>query len=785
MANAATKFKQINVPFSLINSPIDYFELHETYFKPGFNVKRYVTKLLPWHYFSLPQNFKLDEKETVVFNFQVGQGKTTLCYDLIEQYEKKGYFVIVCSPFIKLVNKDYEEIKLRVEKKITTGLAKGVIPKVFKYDDVNVLNHWGAQMKNVAAHSRSVHIMTINCLLGNSGNNNYEQSFSKQQYLQDLIDVAKKRNQKIVLFIDELHESINNFSPLYIPNLLKLQGLVNKVFIASATFTPSTIPIIKTFSLLTDKKIKIFETERVKNKTQANIYLHVCNVPNYPTNEFEEIIKNKIALFQSNGKDINIITGTKSIAENIATSNLFTKVNKNGAGNLSVNEINLLTGDTEIEYQKGQNNIGTTFKTGINITGKNDILFVVLPNLSTNVIEYYGIFSDGITSIIQAIGRLRNGGGIHLFIKDPENLIGDKQDYDKFFDNKTFSSHLPINKLHEELIKKYHSILKGIRNEIIEMEKDLGNSKGKSIEIQKGEFGFSYPNEQEFLLNNSQGFALRHDNFSFGKLLSPYIIWSCLNDQFINGKLKGITYYNKPAISLNNSNSATIFSGILSKHSRTLKSLGFRKSISDAGKYIKEYDENGETEQLKYEINGKSINAGEIVSRQPTHLNEITKATFEICTGLKFPDSKQAYINACLNEAELNKTGLTTTLGMAYTKLGVIKKEFINRIKKNTKAVNGVDYIPQENYKIIDDVFQKEIIEVVNELKEHDLLLKNKAFSFMQDNPRGANAKKATYKMLAELFLKLDKTKKQISNKSYYQLMKIDPKDNISLSGLL
>lgn len=116
------------------------------------------------------------------------------------------------------------------------------------------------------------------------------------------------KESKIVLFIDELHESINNFSLLHIPNLLKLKGLVSKAFIASATFTPSTIPIIKTFSLLTDKKIKVFETEKVKNKVRAEIYFYICDVPNY-TNEFEEIIKSKTRVFQANGKDINIITG--------------------------------------------------------------------------------------------------------------------------------------------------------------------------------------------------------------------------------------------------------------------------------------------------------------------------------------------------------------------------------------------------------------------------------------------------------------------------------------------
>jgi hypothetical protein len=332
MAKAAAPTNQINVPFTLIHSPIDYFKLEESYFKPDFNVTKHLSKLSPGQYFVLGNIFKPDDKETVVFNLQVGQGKTTLCYDLIEQYEKKGYCVIVCSPYIKLVNKDYEEIKLRVEKKSTSGLVKGTIPKVFRYDDVNVLNHWGDLMKDVVAYTHTVHVMTINCLLGNPGNNAYEQAFSKQDYLKELIDVANWKGQKVVLFIDEIHESIGNFSPLLIPNLLKWNGLVNKVFIASATFTPATIPVIKAFSLLTDKNIRIFETERIKNKTQADIHLHICNVPLYPVSEYEKMIKDQIKQYQQAGKNVNVITGIKSTAENIAGSDMFSKVYKSEPG---------------------------------------------------------------------------------------------------------------------------------------------------------------------------------------------------------------------------------------------------------------------------------------------------------------------------------------------------------------------------------------------------------------------------------------------------------------------
>jgi hypothetical protein len=787
MAKAAAPTNQINVPFSLIHTPIDYFKLEESYFKPDFNVTKHLSKLTTGQYFTLGSNFKPDDKETVVFNLQVGQGKTTLCYDLIEQYEKSGYCVIVCSPYIKLVNKDYEEIKKRVEKFVVTGGIKGYNQKVFRYDDVNSLNHWGDLMKDVAAHTHTVHVMTINCLLGNPGNNAYEQAFNKQDYLKDLIDVAKRKGQKVVLFIDEIHESISNFSPSLIPNLLKWNGLVNKVFIASATFTPATVPVIKAFSLLTDKNIRIFETERIKNKTQADIHLHVCSVPVFPVSEYEKIIKDQIKQYQQSGKNVNIITGIKATAENIAESDVFSKVYKSepGIGNFSVNEINLLTGDTEIGYKKGQNNIGTTFKTGINIDASNDVLFVVFPNLSRNATEYYGTFSDGITSIIQSIGRLRNGGEIHLFINDPKSLIGNKQDYDLIFENRDFATHLPVNELYEELKIKYESGVKRISNEIAEMEKGFIYSKSINVEVLKKQFGFHYPNEHEYFLSDGQSFALRHDNFSFGRLLAPYVMWACNNDQFINGTLKTITFHSKASISLNKSNAETTFNKILGQHTSTLKGVGFRESIKDIGKFLsKAENDNGETELLNYNIDGKPTTTGEMIGRKPAYLNALAKTTFKICTDSKFPDTKEEYINACINEAQRSKTSRADDLIKGFSDLGSLKLDFINRVKSSIKVENNSNYILSDNDAIIDDSFFNKAMAVIETLKEHDSLIKFKAVSFMQDNFPGKDKKKRVYKLFADLFLHLG-SKKQIDNKQHVEVKEFDPMANISFPGLL
>ena len=77
-----------NLNFQLQHLPIDYFKLKKAYFKPYCNVnKELITLPAGEKYIKYPKHLKnldLEKKETIVFNFPVGKGKTTLCYDLIK-----------------------------------------------------------------------------------------------------------------------------------------------------------------------------------------------------------------------------------------------------------------------------------------------------------------------------------------------------------------------------------------------------------------------------------------------------------------------------------------------------------------------------------------------------------------------------------------------------------------------------------------------------------------------------------------------------------------------------
>src|SRR5690606_17607954 len=125
------------------------------------------------------------KKETVVFNFQVGRGKTQLCYELVKKYADEGYIVIVCSPFIKLVEKDYKAINDLVNPLKGFGGIKGRRKTISNYQDVHPA---GVYDHETLPQICDVHIMTINCLLGNPGDTALEQNFYKGQFLKNLID---------------------------------------------------------------------------------------------------------------------------------------------------------------------------------------------------------------------------------------------------------------------------------------------------------------------------------------------------------------------------------------------------------------------------------------------------------------------------------------------------------------------------------------------------------------------------------------------------------------------
>lgn len=360
------------IPFTLKDTPIDYFKFKKEYFQdPGFSFSKDVIELKKGeNYLDIEKHLtSLEEKtvETNVFDFQVGKGKTSQLYRLMYHYYKSGYYIIVCSPFLKLVEKDVENAFNFFEPpKPHTKFPRHYKPapegKGYRgpvFYSLN-LDEWdesagGKSITETAPWRYQIHIMTIHRLLGDSGEDGIEQSRIKKRYIANLIKATE--GKEVVLFFDELHESINNFKPTLIPNLLKWKGAVQKIFIASATYTPATVPVIKAISLLTDKTIKVYEMPRVKNPAQAKITVHMlAETYNAKSPHLKSLVKGLITGYNNVKRPVQTITGKKNMAIEIA-KHCFTNVEKSNGKQEGLEHVNLLTADTNIVFQEEQNNI--------------------------------------------------------------------------------------------------------------------------------------------------------------------------------------------------------------------------------------------------------------------------------------------------------------------------------------------------------------------------------------------------------------------------------------------
>ncbi|WP_291910720.1 DEAD/DEAH box helicase family protein [Chitinophaga sp. CB10] len=765
--------------FQLQPSPIDYFKLKEDYFKPHCNVSKDVISLSGNDkYIQYPKhliNLDLEKKETVVFNFPVGKGKTTICYDLIKEYDKLGWYVIVCSPFIKLVDKDLEKIKQKISPPyIDTGFLSGTPDKICSYHDLGNGDELTQIAYNFWPFTCNVHIMTINCLLGNPGESAIEQNIHKSRYIDDLLEATQ--GKKVALFIDELHESIHNFEPSFVANLLRWKNRVQKVYVASATFTPATIPAIKAISLLTDRNVHVYESDRFKNLTQAEIHLHITPYPiNGYNKQFLNGIDGKIQECKNAGKLVNILTGTKSIAEKIAERSfkhvIQSEVQKRKYQGTDV--VHLLTSDTELEYQKNSNNLGTNFKTGVDIVSSNEVLFIVIPTITSSL--HYGIFTDGIPSIIQSVGRLRNGGEIHIFISEPDILMDQTNTgYPHEISIKKSSSYQQQNAGYAILHGEYNSKVKDLASEISQMEAGIFQPQysNMSTQAKKDQLALWYPNFHEFLLNKSQR-ILVIGHTSFGKYLSPYILWACLKDQFQNATLKEIIHHLPPIkkITISQTNRPAVIKGLLAQENEYIQHNTFRSIVQNFPNLLKQSEnDEGVVCQHEYMFNDKGILSHRLMKDQPGFSKAFLEEVIFVKTGERFSLLRKDYINACLLDVQQGNVYHEDKIKEAYRKLLELRDKFIHWFQSKVISKDSSHLIPTKAYLDIPDSLFYESVEVFTFLKENDKLISTDVISILQrfkGNLTDKNKEKI-YKTLEELFINV--TGKRVENKQFYVL---------------
>ncbi len=506
------------------------------------NIDGYITdNLIP--------KISLETKNTVIINAAVGQGKTHSIIKIARKYyfdTKQEYVIFIASPFVSLVEQYFNDI-------VCDGISK---EDVYRYEYIG-------EKPNIKYLDKKIHIITVNTLLGNPGEDAFLNSDEKRKYLNELAKHCKENNKKVVFIYDEIHDAIHNFKEEYIFNLWKWKTVIHKNFIISATFNEASKIVIEYLAELTESKIQIIESKRTRiPKNQSSLHLHY-NPAIYYQNDNEQI-QSIIKDILSRGKDVDILSFSKTLADNIVNEKntgigqelyeRYSEINNCTSGLIANQREGKLNSEIHNRYDNDKCNVGTNFKTGISINKRNHAFVIIMPPKGSTMPfkDFNGIFSNGVNSIIQALARQRKRGGeIHIILPLPDSFdysslpFNDelKKKFAKFYDAiKDYSStkkevmYLPLHLQNLLLRSFYEDELKG--NLLNEIELVKNSDRVDKVRLEFPEFKLFQLNHGEDYLANSFKF--------FGKDLSAYITYCAITNQFINCNLKGITY--KPTL---------------------------------------------------------------------------------------------------------------------------------------------------------------------------------------------------------------------------------------------
>lgn len=717
------------------NTPIDYFQLDTAIIgMDKFEVETLNIALNAGEQINAAQHFQtIDHQrtETIVFNLPVGVGKTTTCYQLAKKYQQDGYYVIICSANTALAQKDHQELSKHFSTQELSSFSH-----IQANDSTDLFHHQLA----TAGVKAPVQIMTINCLLQNPGEDIYEQAFHHSSYLDNLLQTITNTNKKVVFFFDEIHESVIHFKNELLPYLMKWRHVTHKCYIASATHSPASIPVIRYIAYLTNKRIKIYDSPRIKANTQASLHLHI-STEQYNSKRLFPL--NRIAtLIQSyNSRKINILVGHKALAK--ALTNERNQQNRL-IGKILGLQPNICIDETANIFNEQEHNIGTNFKSGINIEDRRSVLIIVLPIVSANKNDHYGIFNDGAAAIIQAIARIRKGGEIHIFMYAPETIIALETQLesldDKLYEGKAGVSPMKFNEAYAKVKALYE-------NEAARLDPQITflNELAHDTPALK----YHYPTFQEYLLDKSQGILMENYE-SLGKGLSAFVLWASINNQFTNATLRTIELISKnfQHVELQPDNIyQTLFHLLTDEQRADLAQQPFKTAFENVITYIQKSKriiarERNEIEEAIYTnrffYEGKSINISALRKIAPFNLAIIT-IIYYLKQGEHKEISKEEYLNTCIANID-HATGEDPELTTAYSRFREMKEQFLVHFEQNMVTNRSNEKIIHQGYYTnLPDSFILEAIEVINLLKRTDAYL-NCPYSFFQDKKQQLNA---------------------------------------------
>lgn len=487
---------------------------------------------------ALNEKLRLGDKNTVVINAGVGQGKTHAIIDIVKQYYEREEFVIfIASPFVSLVEQYYKDV-----------LEKG-IPE----NDVLRYEVLGNEESHAFWHKR-IHIVTANCLLGNPGEDAFINSSVKRYYLNRLSKYCERKCKKVIFIYDEIHDTIHNFKEKYIFNLWKWRNVIHKNFIISATYNEASKVVIEYLAELTNNKIQIIESERKRfPEKQSELFLHYNSEQfyNFDDAKITELVGDLISF----GKDVDILSYSKKLAENIIKNKtegigaeLYKKYEEinNCTSDLTLNQ----RGDREIpqnRYKPDMCNVGTNFKTGVSIQKENHAFVIIMPPKGAKMPfkNNYGIFTSGINSIIQALARQRKKGEIHIILPKPkefdyDTLIFEEEEqheqFKEFYERVKDSSeveektkYIPLAEQDNMFFNFYENTLKANIKDEIAFVQNLERPNKVRLD---------FPEYKLYKLSDSEDYFVNKTLF-FGGDLSAYITYCAVTNQFINCKFVG------------------------------------------------------------------------------------------------------------------------------------------------------------------------------------------------------------------------------------------------------
>lgn len=487
---------------------------------------------------SLKTAINLNEKNTVVINAGVGQGKTVAILDIVKDYyHDPNTVVFIASPFVSLVEQYYKDV-------LELGISEN---DVFRYEvlgNEELPDFW----------LKRIHIVTANCLLGNPGDDAFINSNVKRYYLDRLKDHCERKGKKVIFIYDEIHDAIHNFKEQYIFNLWKWRNVIHKNFIISATFNEASKVVIEYLAELTDDKIQIVECERKRlPEKQSALYLHYNDEKFYKYDD--PLITNLVRDLVEEGKEIDILSYSRKLSNDIIENadtgigyELYQKYDEinNCTSELIFNQ----RGDRatpQNRYNGERCNVGTNFKTGVSIKKDNHAFIIILPpkGSKTPFSNNYGIFTHAVNSVIQALARQRVKGEIHLVLPKPfefkysslpfeevEQVEYFKDFYEKIKDSQPVdkpTEYIPLFQQDEILFDFYENTLKKKIEKEVEYVESLSR---------KNKVRLSFPEYKLYKLDKSEDYLAEKTQF-FGGDLSAYITYSAITNQFLNCNFKG------------------------------------------------------------------------------------------------------------------------------------------------------------------------------------------------------------------------------------------------------